>query len=109
MDWFLIADLAGWLATLENIAKVAIGLGLVIFVHELGHFLPAKLFKTRVDKFYLFFDFLFPLPHILNFSLFKITRGGTEYGIGWFPMGGYVKIAGMIDENMDEDFLESRH
>ena len=62
-------------------------------LHELGHFLPAKAFKTRVEKFYLFFD--------VKFSLFKKKIGETVYGIGWLPLGGYVKIAGMIDESMD--------
>ena len=66
-------------------------------MHELGHFLPAKWFKTRVEKFYLFFD-----PY---FSLFKFKKGDTEYGIGWIPLGGYVKIAGMIDESVDKEFL----
>ncbi len=70
----------------------------MIVLHELGHFIPAKYFKTRVEKFYLFFD-----P---KFSLFKITRGGTEYGIGWLPLGGYVKIAGMIDESMDKEQMK---
>lgn len=70
-----------------------ISLSLLIVLHELGHFIPAKLFKTRVEKFYLFFD--------VKFSLFKKKIGETEYGIGWLPLGGYVKIAGMIDESMD--------
>jgi regulator of sigma E protease len=61
----------------------------------LGHFIPAKLFKTRVEKFYLFFD--------IKYSLFKKKIGGTEYGIGWLPLGGYVKISGMIDESMDKE------
>ncbi|MFT5903758.1 MAG: regulator of sigma E protease, partial [Flammeovirgaceae bacterium] len=64
-------------------------------LHELGHFIPAKLFKTRVEKFYLFFD-----PY---FSLFKKKVGDTEYGVGWLPLGGYVKISGMIDESMDRE------
>ncbi len=64
----------------------------------MGHFIPAKLFKTRVEKFYLFFD-----PW---FSLFKIKRGDTEYGIGWLPLGGYVKISGMIDESMDKEQMK---
>ena len=70
-------------------------LSILVVLHELGHFIPAKLFKTRVEKFYLFFD-----PW---FSLFKFKRGDTEYGIGWLPLGGYVKIAGMIDESMDKE------
>lgn len=64
------------------------------------------MFKTRVEKFYLFFDFLFPLPTVLNFALFKKRIGDTEYGLGWFPLGGYVKIAGMIDESMDEEAMK---
>ncbi len=75
--------------------QLILSLSLLIILHELGHFLPARWFKTRVDKFYLFFD-----PW---FSLFKKKRGETEYGIGWLPLGGYVKIAGMIDESMDTD------
>jgi len=67
-------------------------------LHELGHFIPAKLFKTRVEKFYLFFD--------VKFSLFKKKIGETVYGIGWLPLGGYVKIAGMIDESMDTEAMK---
>ncbi len=81
------------------------GLSFLIVLHEFGHFFFARLFKTRVEKFYLFFDFLFPFSGLLNFSLFKKTSGGTEYGIGWFPLGGYVKIAGMVDESMDKEAL----
>lgn len=72
-------------------------LSLLIILHELGHFIPAKIFKTRVEKFYLFFD--------IKYSLFKKKIGETVYGIGWLPLGGYVKIAGMIDESMDTDQL----
>lgn len=78
-------------------------LSLLILLHEFGHFFFARLFKTRVEKFYLFFDFLFPFPNVLPFSLFKKKKGDTEYGIGWFPLGGYVKISGMVDESMDKD------
>lgn len=78
--------------------QLILSLSILVVLHELGHFIPAKLFKTRVEKFYLFFD-----PW---FSLFKINKGGTEYGIGWLPLGGYVKIAGMIDESMDKEQLE---
>src|ERR1700749_4972603 len=80
-------------------------LSLLIVLHEFGHFFFARLFKTRVEKFYLFFDFLFPFSSVLNFSLFKKKKGDTEYGIGWFPLGGYVKIAGMIDESMDKEAM----
>ena len=72
-----------------------LSLSLLIVLHELGHFIPAKLFKTRVEKFYLFFD--------IKYSLFKKKIGETVYGIGWLPLGGYVKIAGMIDESMDTE------
>lgn len=86
--------------------QLLLSLSILITLHELGHFIPARLFKTRVNKFYLFFDFLFPLPNVLNFSLFKWKRGDTEYGLGWFPMGGYVQIDGMVDESMDTDKLK---
>ncbi len=75
--------------------QLLLSLSLLIVLHELGHFIPAKLFKTRVEKFYLFFD--------VKFALFKKKIGQTEYGIGWLPLGGYVKIAGMIDESMDRE------
>ncbi|MBZ0099834.1 MAG: site-2 protease family protein, partial [Taibaiella sp.] len=81
-------------------------LSLLILLHEFGHFFFARLFKTRVEKFYLFFDFLFPFPNLLNFALFKKKKGDTEYGIGWFPLGGYVKIAGMVDESMDKEAMK---
>jgi len=64
------------------------------------------MFKIRVEKFYLFFDFLFPLANVLNFSIIKFKKGDTEYGLGWFPLGGYVKIAGMADESMDTEQLK---
>lgn len=75
-----------------------LSLSLLIVLHELGHFIPAKIFKTRVEKFYLFFD--------IKFSLFKKKIGETVYGIGWLPLGGYVKIAGMIDESMDTEAMK---
>lgn len=78
-----------------KISQFLLSLSLLIVLHELGHFIPAKLFKTRVEKFYLFFD--------IKFSLFKKKIGETVYGIGWLPLGGYVKIAGMIDESMDTE------
>jgi regulator of sigma E protease len=73
-------------------------LSILVIIHELGHFTLAKFFKTRVEKFYLFFD-----PW---FSLFKLKKGETEYGIGWLPLGGYVKISGMIDESMDKEQMK---
>jgi regulator of sigma E protease len=89
--------------TAVKVVQLFVALSLLIVLHEGGHFFFAKLFKTRVEKFYLFFDFLFPFSGLLNFSLFKKTKGDTEYGIGWFPLGGYVKIAGMVDESMDKE------
>lgn len=80
-------------------------LSILIALHEFGHYFFARLFKTRVEKFYLFFDFLFPFSGLLNFALFKKKVGDTEYGLGWFPLGGYVKIAGMIDESMDKEAM----
>lgn len=82
-------------------------LSLLILLHEFGHFFFARLFKTRVEKFYLFFDFMFPFPNLLNFALFKKKKGDTEYGLGWFPLGGYVKIAGMVDESMDKEAMKA--
>jgi len=81
-----------------KISQFLLSLSLLIVLHELGHFIPAKLFKTRVEKFYLFFD--------VKYSLFKKKIGETVYGIGWLPLGGYVKIAGMIDESMDTAQME---
>lgn len=75
-----------------------LSLSFLIVLHELGHFIPAKIFKTRVEKFYLFFDY--------KFSLFKTKIGETVYGIGWIPLGGYVKISGMIDESMDTEQMK---
>jgi regulator of sigma E protease len=95
-----------WMPLLTKIGGLLFMLSILIVMHELGHFIPAKLFKTRVEKFYLFFDFLFPFPNIGNWTLFKRTKGETEYGIGWFPFGGYVKIAGMIDESMDKEQMK---
>ncbi len=88
------------------IGQLLLSLSILVTLHELGHYLAARWFKTKVEKFYLFFDFLFPFAHLLNFSLVKKKIGDTEYGIGWFPLGGYVKIAGMIDESNDKAFLE---
>ncbi|MFT6743438.1 MAG: regulator of sigma E protease [Paraglaciecola sp.] len=78
-----------------KLSQFLLSLSLLIILHELGHFIPAKLFKTRVEKFYLFFD--------VKYSLIKKKIGDTEYGIGWLPLGGYVKISGMIDESMDKE------
>jgi regulator of sigma E protease len=76
-------------------AQLILSLSILIVLHEMGHFLPARWFKTRVEKFYLFFDW----PK----SLFSFKKGDTEYGIGMIPLGGYVKISGMIDESMDKE------
>jgi regulator of sigma E protease len=83
---------------LIKVCQLLLSLSILVVLHELGHFLFAKLFKTRVEKFYLFFD-----PW---FSLFKYKKGETEYGIGWLPLGGYVKISGMIDESMDKEQMK---
>jgi len=80
-----------------QIMQLLLSLSILVVAHEMGHFGFARLFKTRVEKFYLFFD-----PW---FSLFKFKKGDTEYGIGWLPLGGYVKISGMIDESMDKEQL----
>lgn len=81
-----------------RVSQFILSISLLVILHELGHFIPAKLFKTKVEKFYLFFD--------AKFSIWKKKIGETEYGIGWIPFGGYVKIAGMIDESMDTEQLE---
>jgi regulator of sigma E protease len=78
-----------------KILQFVLSISILVVLHELGHFLPAKWFKTRVEKFYLFFD-----PY---FAIVKKKIGETEYGIGWLPLGGYVKISGMIDESMDKE------
>lgn len=93
--------------TLIKVAQFFVSLSILIALHEWGHFFFAKLFKTRVNKFYLFFDFLFPMPNVLNFALFKKKKGETEYGIGWFPLGGYVQIDGMMDETQDAEKLKA--
>jgi regulator of sigma E protease len=85
-------------SVLIKAAQLILSLSILVILHEFGHFLFARLFKTRVEKFYLFFD-----PW---FSLFKMKKGDTEYGIGWLPLGGYVKIAGMIDESMDMEQMK---
>jgi regulator of sigma E protease len=78
--------------------QLLMSLSLLIILHELGHFIPARLFNTRVEKFFLFFD--------VKFALIKKKIGETTYGIGWLPLGGYVKISGMIDESMDKEQLQ---
>ncbi len=79
------------------VGQLMLSLSILIILHELGHFLPARWFNTRVEKFYLFFD-----PY---FELFKKKIGDTEYGIGWLPLGGYVKISGMVDESLDMEAM----
>jgi regulator of sigma E protease len=83
---------------LVKIAQLLLSLSILVVLHEFGHFAFAKLFKTRVEKFYLFFN-----PW---FSIFKVKYGETEYGMGWLPLGGYVKISGMIDESMDKEQMK---
>lgn len=78
--------------------QLILSLSILVVLHEFGHFLPARWFRTKVEKFYLFFN-----PY---FSLFKKQIGETEWGIGWIPFGGYVKIAGMIDESMDKEQMK---
>lgn len=84
-----------WASVGLQAGQLILSLSILVIIHELGHYLTAKWFKCRVEKFYLFFD-----PW---FSLFKKKVGETEYGVGWLPLGGYVKIAGMIDESMDKE------
>ena len=86
------------MSVIIQIAQFLLSLSILVFLHELGHFAFAKLFRTRVEKFYIFFN-----PW---FSLFKKKIGDTEYGIGWLPLGGYVKISGMIDESMDKEQMK---
>ncbi|MDO8896650.1 MAG: RIP metalloprotease RseP [Bacteroidales bacterium] len=81
-----------------KILQLLLSLSILVIVHEFGHFAAAKIFKTRVEKFYLFFN-----PW---FSIFKFNYKGTEYGMGWLPLGGYVKIAGMIDESLDKEAMK---
>ncbi len=81
-----------------KILQFIVSFSLLVFVHEFGHFITARMCKIRVDKFYIFFN-----PW---FSLFKFKKGDTEYGIGWLPFGGYCKIAGMIDESMDTEQMK---
>ncbi|PIE49431.1 MAG: RIP metalloprotease RseP [Flavobacteriales bacterium] len=81
-----------------KVSQFILSLSILIVLHEFGHYIPAKIFKTRVEKFFLFFDY--------KFSLFKKKIGETVYGIGWIPLGGYVKISGMIDESMDTEQMK---
>jgi regulator of sigma E protease len=81
-----------------KIIQLLLSLSILVIFHEFGHYIAARIFKIRVEKFYLFFD-----PW---FSLFKFKKGDTEYGIGWVPLGGYVKISGMIDESMDKEQMK---
>ncbi len=83
---------------LIKVLQLILSLSILVVVHEFGHFIAAKIFKTRVEKFYLFFN-----PW---FSIFKFNYKGTEYGMGWVPLGGYVKISGMIDESMDKEQMK---
>lgn len=83
-----------------QVAQLLLALTILVFIHELGHFLAARMFGVKVDKFFIFFD-------AWGKKIWSIKRGDTEYGIGWLPLGGYVKIAGMIDESMDKDQMKS--
>lgn len=87
------------MVVLIKIAQLLLSLSILVLVHEFGHFIAAKIFKVRVEKFYIFFN-----PW---FTLFKKQVGETEYGIGWLPLGGYVKLSGMIDESLDTDQMKS--
>lgn len=87
-----------WSSVGLKAAQLLLSLSILVILHEFGHYITAKWFKCRVEKFYLFFD-----PW---FSLFKKKIGETEYGIGWLPLGGYVKISGMVDESMDKEQLK---
>jgi len=80
------------------VGQLILGLSILVILHEFGHFIAARAFGIKVEKFYLFFD-------AWGISLFKFNYKGVEYGIGWLPLGGYVKIAGMIDESMDTEQL----
>jgi len=86
--------------TIITLLQFFAALGLIVTLHELGHYLAARAFGIKVEKFYLFFD-------AWGFKLFSFKKGDTEYGIGWLPLGGYVKIAGMIDESLDKNQMAS--
>ncbi|WP_116790287.1 RIP metalloprotease RseP [Flavobacterium psychrotrophum] len=85
--------------TLIQIAQLVLMLSILVILHEFGHYITAKMFKVRVEKFYLFMD--------AGFSLIKKKIGETEWGIGWLPLGGYVKLSGMIDESMDTEAMKT--
>ncbi len=87
-----------WSSVGLKVAQLLLSLSILVILHEFGHYITAKWFKCRVEKFYLFFD-----PW---FSIFKRKIGDTVYGIGWLPLGGYVKISGMVDESMDKEALK---
>ena len=87
-----------WSTVPIQAAQFILSFSILILLHEFGHFITARWFGCRVEKFYLFFN-----PW---FSLFKKKKGETEYGIGWIPLGGYVKISGMIDESMDKEQMK---
>lgn len=89
-----------------QILQFLLSFSLLVVLHEFGHYIFARIFKTKVEKFYLFFDFFFPFSNVLPFSIWKKKIGDTLFGIGWFPLGGYVKIAGMVDESMDTEQLK---
>ena len=94
----MILSAIDWSSVGLKVAQLILSLSILVVLHEFGHYITAKWFKCRVEKFYLFFD-----PW---FSIFKKKIGETTYGIGWLPLGGYVKISGMIDESMDKDQLK---
>jgi len=96
MDITLLA--INWTSVGYQAAQLLLSLSILVILHEFGHYITAKWFKCRVEKFYLFFD-----PW---FSIFKKKIGETVYGIGWLPLGGYIKISGMVDESMDKESLK---
>src|SRR5450432_180249 len=95
-NYFMLA--IDWANAGIKAAQLILSLSLIVIVHEFGHYFPSKIFKCRVEKFFLFFD-----PW---FALVKKKIGETVYGIGWLPLGGYVKIAGMVDESMDKEQMK---
>src|SRR6188508_484132 len=96
MDTIILA--INWVNVGSKTAQLLLSLSILVILHEFGHYITAKWFKCRVEKFYLFFD-----PW---FSLVKKKIGETVYGIGWLPLGGYVKISGMVDESMDKEAMK---